>query len=329
MQSSILLDKIPLGIMIFDESIQIISTNMTSEIVIEKTKDCLVDIIKRLVLKTLDKNGSVEKTIKYINLDDFYVWKIKTEQIKYSSPQVLVVIQDITLFYQLEQTVLKAEKLAVLAQIALGSLLEIRNPLTSAIGFCQFIEQHAEIKMEYIKIISDELEEIQNILENNTSMIETSPSINLEIIYKKIWAYLSSQVDSFRLILVTDDFDHLAINIAEKHVNTVTARLINVLDIWMQENVNITIDVELHEARYLNLNIQANFALKPDLDRNPEDMIENLEGRNKQIELRLINDNAIALNFHLPIIIPHSTPKSESKNTEVLLDKGFNGDGSW
>jgi hypothetical protein len=324
-QKSIPIDKIPLGIIVFNEFNKIISTNIIGKVFLEKTKDCMLEVINDIVSKTLHSNVPIEKIIKYSNMNDFFVWRIKTEPIKYTSPEIVVIIQDETITYQLQQTILKAEKLAVAGQLAIGSLVEIRNPLTIARGFCQFIEEHSEIEEEYIEIILNELKQIQDIIENCMSMVDTSQYSNLELLYKKIWACVGSQIDSYILIMVTDDFDNLTINIAEEHVNSIIIRLIKILDIWLEENTCIIISVELsEEARYLNLNIRAYCDIKWDAygPENLETMIKCLEGNNKQMELQFINNNTIVIQLHLPIIIPqYFRPKLKSEMSKVLLSK--------
>ncbi len=324
MQRSIPLDKIPLGIIVFNEFNKIISANVMGQLFIEKTKDCMLEVINDIVSKTLYNNIPIEKIIKYGNMNDFFVWRIKTELIKYASPEIVVIIQDETKTYQLEQTVLKAEKLAVAGQLAIGSLVEIRNPLTSAKGFCQFIEEH-EIKPEYMEIILNELKQIQDIVENCMSMVDTSQYSNLELLYKKIWACVGSQIDSYKLIMVTDDFDNLTINMAEEHVNALIVRLIKILNIWIEENTHIIISVELlEEAKYLNLNILAYCDIKCDIygSGNLENMIKCLESKNNQMELQIINHNTIVVKLHLPIIVPqYSGPKFKSEMSKVLLSR--------
>ncbi|MDD3364107.1 MAG: histidine kinase dimerization/phospho-acceptor domain-containing protein, partial [Syntrophomonas sp.] len=227
--------------------------------------------------------------------------------------------------YQLEQTILKADKLAIVGQLAIGSLVEIRNPLTIARGFCQFIEENSEIEPEYIEIILNELRQIQDIVANCMSMVDNSQYSNLELLYKKIWACVGSQIDSYKLIMITDDFDNLTINIAEEHVNTIIVGLMQLLNIWLEENTHILISVELlEEAKYLNLNIRADCDVKWDIYEpgNLETIIRCLEGKNNQMELQIINNNTIMVKLHLPIIVPqYSVPKSKSEMSKVLVSK--------
>lgn len=306
MQNSLILDKLPLGIIVFNESNQLISVNHNGKIYIERTNNFLLEVIKDLVAKTLDTDSSVEKIIKYSNSNNLFVWRIKTELLYYSSPQVLVIIQDETVNSQLEQTILKAEKLAVAGQLAIGSLVEIRNPLTSARGFCQLIEQ-SEIHKEYIEIIAKELEQIQRIVNNCCSLSKTSQFSNLEIIYKKLLTGIHNQIDCYKLMLVRDVFDNIVINVAEDLINSLINTLVNLLNSWIEENANIIISSELTEkASYLNLNIRAHSGGIERVFNRPvsiEDTSRCVQYKNNQINFQFIDKNTLAVNLQLPIIM--------------------------
>ncbi len=63
---------------------------------------------------------------------------------------------------ELENTLVKVEKLAILGQLATEMIHEIRNPLTAVYGFLQLLQQHLEgsPKEEYLAIMSAELKNI-------------------------------------------------------------------------------------------------------------------------------------------------------------------------
>jgi signal transduction histidine kinase len=324
-QRSISIDKIPFGIIVFNEFGKIISANSSGKEFTEKTKDCMFELITDIVSNTLHGHVPIEKIIKYSNINDYFVWRITTELVNYTSSEVIVIVYDETRTYQLEHTILKAEKLAIAGQLAIGSLVEIRNPLTSAKGFCQFIEGQNEIEQEYIQIILDGLQQIQGIVDNCISLVDNSQQSTLEVLYKKIWACVGSQIDSYQLIMVTDDFDNLTIDIAEDHVNNTLIRPIKILNIWLEENTQIIINVDLQEEeKYLNLNIRAFCNVKWDIHgpRNLDTMVELLEGKNNQIELLVINNNTIMIKLHLPIIVPpHFKPITKDLSKQVSLSK--------
>lgn len=76
-------------------------------------------------------------------------------------------IRDITSQKQLEEKVVKAEKFAVIGELAAGIAHEVRNPLTSIKGFLQlFASKFCEDEQlqQYIKIMLDEIERINHII---------------------------------------------------------------------------------------------------------------------------------------------------------------------
>lgn len=306
MHNQVILDKIPLGLIIFNKLNEIIFANRMGKVYIEKSNNCLLGVIKDIVSKTIENNVSIEKNITYCDKNSLYIWKIKTESVKYPAYQIMVIIQDETVNSKLEQTVLKAEKLAVAGQLAIGSLVEIRNPLTSAKGFCQLIEDN-DIQMEYIEIISNELKQIENIINSNTSMLKTSESINSDVMCIRILTCIHKQTCCHKVIMVTDSFNNLVTNIPEEDLNTMINRLIKLLNVWIEgieENVHIIISGGLSDQfSYLTLNIKVYCDLESGFGKFNQDAIDTMIDKNSKIKLRLINNHAIAVDMHLPVDI--------------------------
>lgn len=73
---------------------------------------------------------------------------------------------------ELERAIIKAEKLAILGQLAAGVLHEIKNPLTTISGFLQLL--HKELKgtqkEEYVRIALAELEHANKLLDEFLQM---------------------------------------------------------------------------------------------------------------------------------------------------------------
>ena len=67
---------------------------------------------------------------------------------------------------ELEQSVIKAEKLAILGQLAAGAVHEIKNPLTTINGFLQLLQKDLKgtPKEEYLRIILDELKHVNRLI---------------------------------------------------------------------------------------------------------------------------------------------------------------------
>ncbi|MDP5274757.1 sensor histidine kinase [Chengkuizengella axinellae] len=84
-------------------------------------------------------------------------------------------------YKQSEEMLIKSEKLAVVGQLSAGVVHEIRNPLTSLIGFLNLIRHGKEMNKEVLDVMTSELHRIELIL--SELLILAKPQ---EISYKKI-----------------------------------------------------------------------------------------------------------------------------------------------
>jgi len=298
-QTSLILDKIPLGIIVFDEANDIISINDWGEEFFAKTSCYLQPIIQEMVRSTLTNHESIQKIIRFSDYTDLFIWNIKTEFIKVSSPQIAVFIQDQTINTRLEQTILKAEKLAVIGHLAIGSLMEIRNPLTSAIGFCQLIKDDENLKRDYLKIISRELEQIQGIIESYRVISQPSAARCIDSIYHRFWKCIHSKVNCYKLIMIIDAYDEMLINsIGEEQINN-TLKFIRTLDIWAEEGTYV-ISFEINEE---SRSLKINFGLMGKMNRNfyhSSNVYQTIERHNidnDQVNVQILNDEAININL--------------------------------
>lgn len=100
--------------------------------------------------------------------------------------EVMATAFDITMEKDQERRIQKAEKLAVVGQLAAGVAHEIRNPLTSVKGFAQILLEKIEDEAErnYLEIMLGELNRIQNIV--NEFMLLANPKESLHMSHIKM-----------------------------------------------------------------------------------------------------------------------------------------------
>lgn len=141
--------------------------------------DCIQDI--------LDGKGTVDSfDMKMLNKDGQLLHTVLTVVPIYIE-EVLegfyLIIKDVTEAKKTEELLIRSEKLSAVGQLSASIVHEIRNPLTSLMGFLQLIEHNYGIKDDYIKIMSDELMRINTI--TNELLVLAKPQatkMKLEII---------------------------------------------------------------------------------------------------------------------------------------------------
>lgn len=69
---------------------------------------------------------------------------------------------------ELEQAVLKAERLAIMGQLAAIALHEVRNPLSAIKGFLQLLRRELEDarQLEYVEVMLEALDRVNNLITN-------------------------------------------------------------------------------------------------------------------------------------------------------------------
>ncbi|WP_170150253.1 ATP-binding protein [Oceanobacillus halophilus] len=75
----------------------------------------------------------------------------------------LITLRDITDRKEMEEMLVRSEKMSVAGQLAAGIAHEIRNPLTSIKGFLQILQAGVNRKEEYYKIMIEEIEKMEKI----------------------------------------------------------------------------------------------------------------------------------------------------------------------
>ncbi|SHF53985.1 ATP-binding protein [Ornithinibacillus halophilus] len=119
--------------------------------------------------KQLDKKTEDEQllTVHLKKNDESYIWCeckiIKKFHPTTKSEIFISIIKDITDKKEVEEMMVRSEKMSVAGQLAAGVAHEIRNPLTSIKGFLQLLQAGVNRKEVYYKIMIDEIEKMEKI----------------------------------------------------------------------------------------------------------------------------------------------------------------------
>ncbi|MGG3889669.1 EAL domain-containing protein [Metabacillus fastidiosus] len=120
----------------------------------------------------------------------------------------IVVGRDITEKRRTEEVLSKAEKLAVVGELAAGVAHEIRNPLTSIKGFIQLFQQ-GMIKKEFFEIIFGEFLSIEEILKEFINLAKPQEiqleKLNLKSILKDVETLLKSE-QSLKNVQISQEY---------------------------------------------------------------------------------------------------------------------------
>lgn len=110
----------------------------------------------------------------------------------------IVVGRDITEKREMEEQLLKSEKLSVVGQLAAGVAHEIRNPITSIKGFIQLLEEGI-LKKEFFEVISKEFKQIEEILEEFINLAKPKEiqlnKVNIKTILKEVETLLKPEAN--------------------------------------------------------------------------------------------------------------------------------------
>jgi two-component system, sporulation sensor kinase E len=157
------------GIIVTDKSGKIIEFNKTAEQIFSvKRRKYVGNSVFKLpeigsIAYNVIKNGATivgENVTLTHDLDSQTYCLVDAKRILDGKKDVIgsyIVLRDMTEQQNLVQQVITAEKLSAIGKMAAGLAHEIRNPLTSILGFVQLMRKSGNPKMSYINIMYDEL----------------------------------------------------------------------------------------------------------------------------------------------------------------------------
>lgn len=124
---------------------------------------------QKILLSRMQKLGDQKQKFRFHMRDvqGKYIWTetdVSIVDLEENNEKIFVgITRDITDRKELEEMMVRSEKLSVAGQLAAGIAHEIRNPLTSLKGFLQLLQSGVEAKNEYYNIMEEELQKIETI----------------------------------------------------------------------------------------------------------------------------------------------------------------------
>lgn len=192
-----------------------------------------------------------------------------------------VQFRDISDRIELEKQVIATEKLSLIGKLGAGLAHEIRNPLTSVIGFIQLLKNDMRKKNteKHFKIISDELERIKRLVNQlvmmaKPSIYERKESNIVELIKETIYLMNSQATQHNVTIHFKSSLEQYSkILIDESQIKQVIINIIkNAIEAIQNRG---TIIVSLNKVIYLNHSF-IEIEVKDDGEGLTEDQVNNL-----------------------------------------------------
>lgn len=146
-------------------------------------------LLGRAVCGKLQTVVREQKTVSFeVRIDDGW-WEIHVYP---SSDGQAVYLRNVTARKQAEEQYIKLERLNVIGEMAAGIAHEVRNPMTSARGFLQLLEEKAECRpfRSYFELIISEIDRANGIITEFLALARNRPvnkkPINLNLVIETI-----------------------------------------------------------------------------------------------------------------------------------------------
>ncbi|TWI56288.1 PAS domain-containing sensor histidine kinase [Halalkalibacter nanhaiisediminis] len=195
-KSTLILETTDNGIIAFNrDSLQITTFNRTCEQLFQKNKS---EVLGMTITQFREKSSIFHSFIKSTRLEELLSLNDRTKQFEFPCningieriyfmsistlpkldneqelEDILLIFNDVTDKRQMEQELIRTEKLKVVGQLAAGFAHEIRNPLTTIRGFLQLVHQSEEIshkRKKHFDIMLKEIDRVNGIISELLNM---------------------------------------------------------------------------------------------------------------------------------------------------------------
>ncbi|MFD2510019.1 ATP-binding protein [Halalkalibacter alkalisediminis] len=173
--------------------------------------------------------------------------------------------KDISVRIELQKQVIAAEKLSVLGKLGAGFAHEIRNPLTSVIGFMNLLEKNEEktLPQKHLNIISSELKRMKSLVDQFVLMAKPSTKekkvCNITDLIKEMTYLLESQASKANVNIELVSARDVTLPIDESQIKQVMMNLIqNAIEAIAEDgNIKITLsETTIESMEYVQINVE-------------------------------------------------------------------------
>ncbi|MFS1511110.1 ATP-binding protein [Chengkuizengella sp. SCS-71B] len=212
----------------------------------------IVDPLQKILLNLNDINNGKYGVQVEVNRKD---------ELGLLSERVNLLSLNLKKFQQSEEMLVKSEKLSVVGQLAAGVAHEIRNPLTSLIGFLNLIKHGKEMNKEVLEVMTSELHRIELILSELLVLAKpqeiTYKHKNIHNIFKDVLTLIEIQATQNNVKLQLDIEEKVPfIDCDENQLKQVFINLLKNAIEAMPSGGNIIIVVNMNEDNKVLISIQ-------------------------------------------------------------------------